>query len=743
MQSQAIDFRIVDSLTLDSQAVVFKAVHITVDRVRFRIPRLADDPAYCDRLYYLVTNISGVTEARINSLACSLIVHHNPAILHSSALLFRIENAISQSQYPILLPQRSLVTKSTESFFQRLGVPVLGLSLALLAAPLELPIPALLLGGITIYAAIPLFTKAAKQALHGEISGDVLESLWTLLHSWHGEFLAPNLDITISATAQLLRDATGQEITTEWRHLIPMEMVHVERDGREKLIPVDELECYETIFLYPGEMSPIDGIILNSEGLLDVSAITEELIPLPCYSDEKILAGSLVIEGKLQVLIERLENDTEYSREAHLADLTPHHKTEIAEYAEEVGKSFMLPTMGLAGALFLLTGDVLRSLAPLQLDLATGISISAPTAMLCTIEQAKQLAIYVRSGYALETLTKADVIIFSKTGTLTQGMLAVVAVEPVGIDPKDCHAITESELLSLAASDLVALAASVKRGLRHPVAEAIVRHAQNLDIEIFSCQSWKHDQNNGLGVSAVINGSQVLAGSRRYLEAEGIDLAAFPDPIHLESTADVQGMWYVYVSRDGKLLGRIDCCDEVRPESREVIAALRDRGLEVRMVTSNSQIVAHTVADWLKLPLEFVHAELSSEAKMKVLNKLQAEGKTVVYFSEGSIDDYAPMQTADVAIGTNRSCPLNREMADLLLPYGDLNSLLIAFNLAEEAIGIINQNIALIAVPNISIVLLGIIFALDPIFAVILNQSANLFAELNSLRPLLSGNNKS
>ena len=734
MIAQTVDLEIansqsLDDQSLDNQPVTYEVIHLTPERIRIRIPRLESDRAYRNRLNELVTNISGVTEVRINDLAQSLIVHHDA----ESNVLQQLKHTIVQAQHLSDSPQE--LSEPAEFPLQRLIVPTLGLGLALLAAPLELPIPALLLGGITVYGAIPMFTRAIASARQGEITGETLESIWTVMHSWHGDFHAPNLSLTIAGTAEVLRDATGQEAKAGWRHLIPVETVHVIRDGKECPILVSELQCHETIVLYPGEISSIDGTILDGEGLLDVSALTGEAVPISCCPNSKIWAGSLVIEGKLRVLVEQLENDTEYAREAHLADKILQHKTDIAEYAEEVGRSMMLPTLGLSGAIFLVTADVARSLAPLQLDLATGISISAPTAILSTIERAKQSAIYVRCGYTLETLTKADVVIFSKTGTLTQGTLTVVAVEPIGVDAKDNHPISESELVALAASELIALAASVKRGLRHPVAEAIVRYAQTLEIEIFPCEVWEHYQNLGLGVSAIINGSRVLVGSRHYLSSEGVDLTAFPEPICAVGDADGQGLWFVYVARDGQLLGRIDCCDQVRPESRSVIAALHDRGLEVYMVTSNSRQVADRVADWLELPNQFVHAEVLPEMKLRLLDELQTAGKIVIYVGEG-LDDYAAMRKADVAIGTHRSCPLNREMADLLLPDGNLSSLLLVLDLAQSAIDIIHQNITLIAVPNISIVLLGIIFALDPILAVILNQSANLLAELNSLRPL-------
>jgi Cu2+-exporting ATPase len=726
-------------------------IHITPGRVRIRIPRLLNDDGYADRLYILVTALSGIITVRINLHARSLTVHYDSAFLDQETLLGKLSYAIHAAKDPLTAGIKVVAEPDAGAEatlidpMQRLVLPSLGLALALVVAPLELPILPVLIGGITLYAALPVFINAAHSAFRGEVNADTLESVWTMLHTWEGHFVAPNLDMTIAGTAETLRDATGQNIHHGWQHLLPVDSVHVVRDGQERRIPLQEVQRLETIVLYPGEMVPIDGTVLDGEGLLDVSTLNGEAVPIPCCSDDRILAGSLVIEGKLWVRVDYLEADTEYMQEVQLAETLLLHHTEIAAYAEEVGKSLMLPSLTLSGMLLLFTGDIARSLAPLQLDLATGISISAPTAVLSTIEQAKQASIYVRAGHALETLAKADLVVFSKTGTLTEGKLAVLRVEPIQqyVQADQPIAITEeteetTELISLAASELLMLAASVKRGLRHPVAEAIVEYAVASGVEILPCEDWTHHRNYGLGVSALINGSQVLVGQRHYLASEGIDMSAFPPPVAAVEDAEVQGMWYVYVAKDEQLLGRIDCYDRVRPESQAVITALRDRGLEVHMVTSNSQEVAKIVATALELPMSFIHADLHPEQKLRLVQEWQAAGKTVVYIGEG-IDDYVALRAADVAVGSHRSCPLNRETADLLLPNDNLHSLLAIMDMAQTAIEIIHQNIALIAIPNISVVALGMIFALNPIIAVIVSQSVNLLAEINGLRPLWAG----
>jgi Cu2+-exporting ATPase len=747
MQTQTLERAVEEAISCTiASKVDYTLIHTTPDRLRLKIPRLFNDCDYADRLSSLVADLDGVLEVRINAAARSLIVEYDPTITPQQSLMDKLGGVINLAQHPQAGTELgTAITTATEEPLidpvQRLVLPGLGLALALVVAPLELPFLAIVIGGVTLYAALPVFTNAVRSALRGEVNSDTLESIWTVLHTWEGQFIAPNLDMAIAGTAETLRSATGQERNTGWRHLLPVEQVHVVRDGQECLISVEEVQRSDTIVLYPSEMVPIDGTILDGEGFLDIRTLTGEAVPLPCCVDDRVLAGSLIIEGKLQVRVDSLERESEYARDLQLAKALPPHHTDIAAYAEEIGNSLMLPSLTFAGLLLLFTGDIARSLAPLQLDLTTGIGISAPTAVLSTMERAREAGIYVRAGHSLETLTKADLVVFAKTGTLTEGTLEVVKVEPIELDGRDQDPISKAQVVTLAASELVTLAASVKRGLRHPVAEAIIRYASETGAEILPCEQWTHHRNGGLGVSAVVNGSTVLVGQRHYLVSEGIDLSAFPAPVTVVDDADVQGMWYVYVAKDGQLLGRIDCCDRVRPESRSVIATLRDRGLEVHMVTGNSQEVAEIVAESLHLPLEFVHADLHPEQKLALVQEWQAAGKTVIYVGEG-MDDYGAMRAADVTICSHRSCPLNRETADMLLPADNLDSLLTIMDMAQLAIDLIHQNIALIALPNITVVVLGVVFALNPIIAVIVNQSVNLLAEVNGLRPLWIGTAK-
>jgi Cu2+-exporting ATPase len=233
----------------------------------------------------------------------------------------------------------------------------------------------------------------------------------------------------------------------------------------------------------------------------------------------------------------------------------------------------------------------------------------------------------------------------------------------------------------------------------------------------------------------------VVVGSRNYLQQAGISLPDdFGGPGGSQD-GQHRGYWYVYVARGGQLLGQIICCARIRPAAAAVIAQLQHRGMTVYMVTGGGAEAAAAIGAQVGLTPDTIRAEITPQAKKEFVCQLQAEGHTVIYMGEG-LDDYPALRYADVAVGTDQSCPQNQAIADLQLPYGDLTALVTAFDLADEAIAIVQQNIALITLPNLMATTLGVLLILDPVLVVIINNSVNVLAILNSLRPFWSGAQK-
>lgn len=722
----------------------YTVVHRISGRLRVRIPHLAYNRESVDYLPKQVADLSGVRSTRVNSYARSLIIEYDSSILSGDELLQHLEETIDKAlvcQKPTAsintLEKTKNIRKDLPAYpWQRLALPSLGLTLAILTTSLELSLPTLLLGSVTLAASMPLFIKSGKDLARGRFDEEILELLWTVFSNLNGDFVATNLDMVLAETSDLLHEATSPvPPVPQTTHLPIVEQVRVIRAGKESKIYTDELKRNDLVMLAPGETCPADGIIVEGQAWLDFRSLTGEPTPLPRGKGKVILAGCSVIDGYLQVRVEQLAEDTQYARGVSLAEDAPLQQTQISNYAKEVGQRLILPTLVLSGGILLLTANLERALTPLQLDLLTGINLSAPTTILSVMKRAERAGIHVYSGRVLETLTEADTVIFARTGTLTQGTLTVVSIHPFtdeAIFSSQKEVI--AELLSLAAS-----AEQCEQGWQHPVARAIINHARELEVPIYTNEACHRRTGYGMAVSAEVNSRTIVVGSRNYLKQEGIK---FPDTIEeIPEMHDGQhrGYWYVYVAADGQLLGQIICRAEVRSQSREVVTRLRQRGLDVHMVTGGGREMAEAIATQVNIPLEAVHAELTPEAKKSLVLRLQAEGRTIVYMGEG-MDDYPALRYANVAVGTYQSCSLIQETANLRLPYGDLLGLLAAFDLAEEAIQIIRQNITAIAIANIGATLLGVLLILDPIWVVILNNTANLLAELNALRPLLQKN---
>jgi Cu2+-exporting ATPase len=723
----------------------YTVVHSISGRLRVRIPYLTYNR---DSAYFLqkqVADISGVRSTRVNGYARSLIIEYDSSILSGDKLLQHLEETIDEAlvcQKPTASNkgtperQKNIRNDILADPWQRLALPSFGLTLAILATSLELTVPTLLLGSVTFAATMPLFIRSGKDLARGRFDEEILELLWTVFSGLSGDFIAPNLDMVLTETSDLLHEATSQvPPSPQTTHLPIVEQVRVMLDGKESKISIDELEPNDTVMLAPGEICPADGIIVEGQAWLDFRSLTGEPTPLPRGKGKRVLAGCSVIDGSLQVRVEKLAEDTQYAQGVTLAEDAPLQQTHISKYAKEVGQTLILPTLALSGGIFLLTANLERALTPLQLDLLTGINLSAPTTILSAMKRAKRAGIYVYSGRVLETLLEVDTVIFARTGTLTQETLTVVTI----------HSFREKEMFSSqeeATKELLSLAASAEQceqGWQHPVARAIINHARELGVPIYTNKACHRRTGYGMAVSAEVNGRTIVVGTCNYLKQEGVEFPDTIEKIPVVHDGQHRGYWYVYVAADGQLLGQIICRAEVRSQSREVVTRLRQRGLDVHMVTGGGREMAEGIATQVNIPLEAVHAELTPEDKKSLVLRLQAEGRTVVYMGEG-MDDYPALRYANVAVGTHQSCSLIQETANLRLPYGDLISLLVVFDLAEEAIKIIRQNITLIVIPNISATLLGILLILDPIWVVILNNTANLLAELNALRPLLKKN---
>jgi Cu2+-exporting ATPase len=393
----------------------------------------------------------------------------------------------------------------------------------------------------------------------------------------------------------------------------------------------------------------------------------------------------------------------------------PVHDTRASNIAYEFANRLVAPTFVLGGLAYLLTGSLARAAAIVIVDFATGIRVSAPTAILATLTRAAHDGILLKGGRALEQLARADVVVFDKTGTLTLGEPEVQDIVSV-----DCR-FSEAEVLGLAA------AAEIR--LRHPAARALVRHARRQEVTIPERDSSRYT--TGQGVTAAVNGYTVRVGSARFLAAADVSLEQVDG---VGTRLSEAGQSVTYVAVDDSLIGVIGYLDPPRPEAASVVHWLRTHGVdEVLMVTGDEPAAARAVAE--PLGISRVHAGALPQDKADIVRELQGAGHVVAVIGDG-INDSPALALADVSVSLAHGADLAREAADVVLMEPELGRLPHAIELSRAAMGLIRQDVALVAAPNAVAMGLATAGLLSPIGATLLSNGSTVLAAMNSLRPL-------
>ena len=332
---------------------------------------------------------------------------------------------------------------------------------------------------------------------------------------------------------------------------------------------------------------------------------------------------------------------------------------------------------------------------------------------MAALTRAGSQGLLIRSGRALEQLVEIDVVVFDKTGTLTQGHPSVVHVDVL-------HRELSRERLTW-------LATTAEQGLNHPMATAIVDYAEDQGLQPGTCDSW--DYRIGKGVSTVIDGHRVLIGNAKILRDEALDV---PD-LHPEQA--LRSSTPIYLAVDDVVAAVFYVADQLRPDSRDLVAELHRRGIQAHMLTGDVASVANAVAAELGMQPDEVHAEALPDQKAELVKQLSEQGHKVAFVGDG-INDSAALAYADVSISFNSGSDLARETADIVLTNDKVSGLITAQDLAKRTFALVKQNISIVGVPNLSALVIGTFVPISPIAAVLLNNGSCLVAAANALRTL-------
>ena len=471
---------------------------------------------------------------------------------------------------------------------------------------------------------------------------------------------------------------TGEAI----RKLIGLQArtARVLRDGSERDIPIEEVRLGDVVIVRPGEKVPVDGEILEGRSSLDESMVTGESLPVSKSAGDTVIGATINQTGAFRFRATRVGRDTMLAQIIRLVEQAQGSKAPIQRLADLVSSYFVPGVIFIAIATFVVWFDfgprpaatfalvsavsVLIIACPCALGLATPISI-----MVATGKGAEQ-GILIRSAEALETAHKLQTIVLDKTGTITRG-------EPALTDVIARGPVDEGELLRLVAS--------AERSSEHPLAEAIVRGAEERGIAL--ADPAEFESVTGKGVRVTVDGRRLLVGNRRLLEDAGIDVSLLvPERDGLTGV----GKTAMLVAVDGAPAGLVAVADTIKPGAADAIRQLREMHVEVAMITGDNRRTAEAIAR--EVGIARVLAEVLPEDKALEVRRLQDEGQIVGMVGDG-INDAPALAQADVGIAIGTGTDVAIEAADVTLISGELDGVVTAIRLSRATMRNIRQNL--------------------------------------------------
>jgi Cu+-exporting ATPase len=454
----------------------------------------------------------------------------------------------------------------------------------------------------------------------------------------------------------------------------------VRDDGREEDVPLEQVQPGDILRIRPGEKVPVDGVVTDGNSAVDESMVTGEPIPVEKISGEKLIGATLNGTGSLLMRAEKVGSDTLLSQIVRMVSEAQRSRAPIQKLADVVAGYFVPAVVSVSVIAFIVWGvwgpeprlahAIVNAVAVLIIACPCALGLATPMSIMVGTGKGATLGVLIKNAEALEIMENVDTLVVDKTGTLTEGKPTLVAVQAT-------NGFTEDEVLQLASS--------LERASEHPLAEAIVRGAEDRGMTLNQTDDF--ESVTGKGVSGKVNGRTVALGNIKLLEALGID----PDDLPQQAEAGrTEGQTVMFVVIDGRAAGLVGVADPIKDSTAEAIRDLHAEGVQVVMLTGDSRTTAGAVAS--KLNIDRVEAEVLPDQKAEIVKKLQAEGRIVAMAGDG-INDAPALAQSHVGIAMGTGTDVAMESAGVTLVKGDLRGIVRARRLSRAVMRNIRQNL--------------------------------------------------
>ncbi|VAX13151.1 Type cbb3 cytochrome oxidase biogenesis protein CcoI; Copper-translocating P-type ATPase [hydrothermal vent metagenome] len=540
----------------------------------------------------------------------------------------------------------------------------------------------------------------------GEVYYDtVVNFLFVILVGRHLESLSKRH--AVAATQRLLN--------------LQPKVASVLREGQEQVVPVRSIKPGERVLIRPGASIPVDGRVVEGHSAVDESMLSGESRPSKKQRGDQVSAGTVNIQGALTVEVQGTLRNTALGRIISLVEEAQASKAPIQCLADRIVPWFVALTLLLAALTFvywlqqdfeqalMAATSVLIITCPCAFGLATPMAIAVASGL------GARNGILVKNGEVLETLSAITHFVFDKTGTLTEGRMSVSHILEVQETNNDYEWLTHVAIL--------------ESHSEHSIARAIIRYAEQLELKLESGSLTDFHNQPGYGVTGKINGIRIDCGTFSWLQKQAITLDSAL--LVRAQEYEAQGMSCVYVAQAGRHIAVIVIADRLRAEARSLIAALRQEGIKITLLTGDRQKTAEAIAK--ELGDMNVIAEVLPEDKDTVIKELQLQGERVAMVGDG-VNDAPALIRADVGIAIGSGTDVSMDSADIVLMQDDLEKISLAVKLSRRTLKTIHQNIALSFAYNSIMVPLAMMSFVTPLVAAISMPISSLLVIGNAAR---------
>ena len=487
-----------------------------------------------------------------------------------------------------------------------------------------------------------------------------------------------------------------------------------------KRVPIEEIQKDDIIVVQTGEKISVDGKIIRGEALIDQSSITGEYMPIKKSVGEEVYAGTIIKNGNISIIAEKVGDDRTVSRIIKLVEDANSNKADIQNYADTFSAQLIPLNFILAGIVYASTRSITKAMSMLVIDYSCGIRLSTAVAFSAAINTAAKNGILVKGSNFIEELSKAETVIFDKTGTITEGKPKVQSIEVFD------NSISENEMIGLAGA--------AEEQSSHPLATAIMSEIKDRGIEIPKHNKIKTVVSRGVEtkVGKGKEAKTIRVGSKKYMLENNIDLTLATEAERGIISRSEIGL---YVSQDEKIIGLIGVSDPPRENIKKAINRLRNYGVDdIVLLTGDLRQQAETIAS--RMSIDRYESELLPEDKAKNILKFQSKGSNVIMIGDG-VNDAPALSYANVgvALGSTRT-DVAMEAADITITQD--NPLLVpgVIGLSKSTVKTIKENFAMVIGLNTFALVLGATGILAPIYASVLHNSTTILVVMNSLKLL-------